>query len=164
MEAAWSEAGKSRDSLYSTAFVLGAVLDEGEPFDGPKAMAQAGPWVAVVFHNLVEAEERGSITAPHPMMEKTLGEYQKLYQSYQPEDARYLSLHARHLIEVRDDERHLITGEMIREFTFTGTREEICGKLEAMRDAGYSQVAVQVVRGQEKAIEDWAGVIRYFNR
>ncbi len=162
MEAAWSEAGKDRAALYSTAFVLGAVLEEGEAFDGAKAMAQAGPWIAVVLHNLVEAEERGSITAPHPSMKAALEEYAGIYAAYEPQDARYLRLHARHLIEVRDEERHMVTGELIRDFTFSGTRTQICDKLAGLRDAGYDQVTIQMVQGQEQAVEEWAAVRKHF--
>ncbi len=162
MQAAWSDAGKPAGQLYSTAFVLGAVLDAGEPFDSPKAIAQAGPWVAVVFHNLVEAEERGSITPAHPTLLKTLNEYKALYEGYEPKDARYLSLHAGHLIYVRDDERHLITGDLIRDLTFSGTKDAICDKLAALRDAGYQQVTIQIVQGQEQAVEEWAKVVRRF--
>ncbi len=35
-------------------------------------------------------------------------------------------------------------------------------KLAAVRDAGYSQVAAQIVRGQEHAIDAWADVIDGF--
>lgn len=162
MQSAWSDAGKPAEDLYATAFVLGAVLETGESFDGPKAMAQAGPWIAVVFHNLVEAGERGSITAPHPSMAAALEEYKTLYEGYEPADARYLGLHTGHLISVRDDERHLIRGELIRDFSFSGTREVICNKLEGLRDAGYNQVTIQMVQGQEDAVEDWAAVRKHF--
>jgi 5,10-methylenetetrahydromethanopterin reductase len=162
MRRAWAAANKAPDALYSTAFVLGAVLDEGEAFDSPKAMAQAGPWVAVVFHSLVEAEERGSIRPVHESMADTLEEYKALYATYEPEDARYLSLHAGHLIRVRDDERHLISGDLIRNLSFSGTKAQIRDKFAAVGDAGYSQIAIQIVQGQEHAIEAWADVIDGF--
>jgi 5,10-methylenetetrahydromethanopterin reductase len=162
MQRAWAAANRLPDALHSTAFVLGAVLDEGEAFDSPRAMAQAGPWVAVVFHGLVEAEERGGVIPLPEVMAGTLEEYKALYATYRPEDARYLSLHAGHLVRVRDDERHLITGDLIRDLTFSGTKAQIRDKLAAVRDAGYSQVAIQIVQGQEHAVEAWADVIDGF--
>jgi 5,10-methylenetetrahydromethanopterin reductase len=36
-------------------------------------------------------------------------------------------------------------------------------RVEAMRDAGYTQFTVQIVPGQEAAIEDWARIKRAFD-
>jgi 5,10-methylenetetrahydromethanopterin reductase len=35
-------------------------------------------------------------------------------------------------------------------------------RVEALRDAGYTQFTVQIVLGQEQAIEDWARIKRAF--
>jgi len=160
MREAWAQAGHASDSLYNTAFTLGRILEEGEPYDSPKAIAQAGPIAAVVFHNLVEADERGSILPSDPRLAATLERYKELYASYEPEDARYLDLHAGHLIFVRDDERELITGDLIRDLSFTGTAATVREKIIALRDAGYHQLTVQIVEGHEDAIEDWAKVVQ----
>ncbi|MFC7543036.1 hypothetical protein ACFQU2_31175 [Siccirubricoccus deserti] len=42
MQQAWGQAGQTK-ALEATAFVLGCVLEEGEPYDSPRAIAQAGP-------------------------------------------------------------------------------------------------------------------------
>ncbi len=60
---------------------------------------------------------------------------------------------------VRDDERHLVTGELIREKTFTGTRDEIEERLTNLRNAGYSQIAVQYNPGREDMVEEWAPIL-----
>ena len=41
MRAAWQEAGHARDELQAVAWIGGAVLEEGEPVDGPRGMALA---------------------------------------------------------------------------------------------------------------------------
>lgn len=160
MQKAWVEAGREPDALYNTAFTLGCVLENGEPYDSARAVAQAGPVVAVVFHNLVEADERGSILPSDPRLAATLERYKELYATYEPRDARYLDLHAGHLIFVRDDERELITGDLIRDLSFTGTAAEVREKMIGLRDAGYHQVTIQIVEGHEDAIEDWAKVVQ----
>src|SRR5215472_17358083 len=43
MRTAWQQAGHARDDLEAVAWIGGAVLDEGEPLDGPRAMALAAP-------------------------------------------------------------------------------------------------------------------------
>ena len=159
MRSDWVEAGNT-DDLHSTAFAIGRVLDDGEAYDSEKAMAQAGPLCAVAFHNYVEMEERGSLFPFDPRLADTLAKYRELYQSYEPADARYLNLHAGHLIYVRDDEKSLITADHIRNMTFTGTVEQLCDKVAAVRDGGYDQLAIQIVQGHEDAIEDWAEVFK----
>lgn len=161
MRNAWVEAGNT-DDLHSTAFALGRVLDEGEPYDSDKAMAQAGPICAVAFHNYVEMEERGSLFPLDPQLVDTLAKYQELYQSYAPADARYLELHTGHLIYLRDDEKSLITADHIKNMTFTGTVSQLCDKVANIRDGGYDQLAVQIVEGHEDAIDDWAEVMKRF--
>lgn len=159
MRDAWSGAGNSGD-VHSTAFMLGRVLEEGEPYDSEKAMAQAGPICAVAFHNYVEMEERGSLFPMDPSLAGTLAEYKKIYDAYEPADAKYLNLHEGHLIYLRDDEKHLITADHIKGMTFTGSVAQIRDKVAAVRDGGYDQIAVQIVQGHEDAIEDWAEVFK----
>ena len=45
---------------------------------------------------------------------------------------------------------------MIRQTTFTGTEAELLERIAALRDGGYTQFTIQLVPGQENAIEDWA--------
>ncbi len=162
MRASWTAGGRAVEDLYSTVLTLGRVLDEGERYDSDKALAQGGPLVAIVFHNLVEEAERGSILPMNPAWSATLDRFKALHAGYQPADAQYLDLHRGHLIYLRDDERPLITGELVRELSFTGTVTQLRDKVAALRDVGYNQLAIQIVEGQEDALEDWARVIKGF--
>jgi 5,10-methylenetetrahydromethanopterin reductase len=45
---------------------------------------------------------------------------------------------------------------MIRSFSFTGTVGELRDRVHALQEAGYDQLAVQLVPGQEDALDDWA--------
>ncbi len=59
---------------------------------------------------------------------------------------------------VRPDEASFVTSEMIRERTLTGTVDELRETIRQLRDAGYDQLAIQIVPGQEGALDDWARV------
>ena len=48
---------------------------------------------------------------------------------------------------------------MIEDFTFTGTADVLRGRVEELRDAGYSQFTVQLVEGHEDALADWAKLL-----
>lgn len=160
MQLAWQEAGRVGAELYSTLFLLGAVLRQGEGFDCARAVAQAGPWITVFFHNLVETTEPGSMeTIIGKPLSDLLEEYRKVYLGY-PAKRRHLHNHRGHLMFIRPEERFLVTADLIETMTFTGTIEVLQGRVDRLRDAGYSQLTVQLVHGQEDALEDWAQVFR----
>ena len=61
IQAAWVKNGRNLADFYASASCGGCVLDEGEAGDSKRCMAQAGPFAAIVFHNLVELDQFGSI-------------------------------------------------------------------------------------------------------
>ncbi len=156
MQAAWADAGHPAKNLYSTLFALGCLLEEGEAADGERAMAQAGPYVSVFFHNLVETTEPGAMeSVVGKELSDSLEAYREVYLGY-PEPRRHLRNHRGHLMYVREDERFLVTDKLIRQLTFTGTREELSDRLKALADAGYQQFTIQLVEHQYDALEQWA--------
>jgi alkanesulfonate monooxygenase SsuD/methylene tetrahydromethanopterin reductase-like flavin-dependent oxidoreductase (luciferase family) len=161
MQKAWAAAGREPAALYSTAFGGGCVLADGEPPDSPRAKAQAGPAAAIIFHNNAEAEELGSIGFPTPpQLKAKFDAYRAIYRSYQPADARYLSNHRGHLMFLRPEEQDIISGDVIKAFTFTGTRAELADGLRAVKAAGLSQFGMHIRTGHEmEMLENWADVI-----
>jgi 5,10-methylenetetrahydromethanopterin reductase len=149
-------AGRAPETLYKTAFTMGCVLGDGEPADSPRARAQAGPFAMTFFHAAVEGSLQ--IRVPGPLA-SAVEEYRKLYDAYEPGDARYLRLHQGHFMWVRPEEERFLTAELLRELTFTGTPAELRDRVGVLRDAGYHQVAVSLVPGHESALEEWARVL-----
>jgi 5,10-methylenetetrahydromethanopterin reductase len=162
MQAAWREAGHAPSDLYTTAFALGCVLQDGEPADSERAMAQAGPRAAVMLHRA--ADERLAGLKPGIAMLSTpeIDGYVELARGFKPEEARYLENHRGHLMFVKPEEKKFVTAKMIAETSFTAPEAEIKRRIEALRAAGYSQFTIQLVPGQEKAIEDWGRIARAF--
>ncbi len=133
MRDAMREAGRDPAGLYATAITGGCVLAEGEAYDSPRAKALAGPAAAVVLHNLVEQEQFGSIRLDLPgPLAPLLERYRALYRGYTPEDARYLTLHRGHLLFLRPDEAPLITADLIRNATVTGTKAQLRESIRAL--------------------------------
>ncbi len=156
MRAAWQAQGRAPASAYTSCLVMGCVLASGEAYDSPRAMAQAGPFPAIGLHWWVEDGEQADVPPPlKPLVDAYRNE---VYLKYSPADARYLQLHHGHLMFVRDDERRFISAEMIRNLTLTGTVEEIRERVAGLAAAGYDQLMVQLVPGQEDALDDWARV------
>lgn len=158
MRGAWREAGRT-EPLYSTQFALGCVLKNGERADSARAIAQAGPLVAVLFHNLVETTSAGSMAGvlPDPV-NAALEAYRKVYNGYEPADARYLMNHRGHLMFIKPEERPLLTAPLIESYSFTGTQDVLLERLRTLKAAGYSQFTIQLVEGQEAALEDWSNL------
>ena len=164
MRAAWQEANRPRDDLRAIAWIGGAVLEEGEPVDGPRGMALAAPRAAMLLHRAADTALAGHPTplAMRPEFAPSVEAYVAHARNFKPADAYYLSNHRGHLMFVRPDERPFITAEMIRQTSFIGTVADLTQRVAALADAGFNQVVFSIPPGQEHAIEDWGRVRRAF--
>lgn len=154
MHVACRAAARAPESLYTTAFTLGCVLAPGEDAGCARARAQAGPLVPVVFHGLVERTIDDDRLPS--ALRAAVDAYRAQYETYHPSDARYLQMHAGHLMWVRPEEARFVTPDLIRLATFTGTVDELRERVGVLEDAGYRQLAFQLVPGHEAALDDWA--------
>jgi 5,10-methylenetetrahydromethanopterin reductase len=162
MQHEWAAAGHEPRELLATAFALGCVLEEGEAYDSPRALAQAGPRAAVLLHRAADEALAGlpnTSVVPDTVGQEVAG-YIERARRFEPADARYLQNHRGHLLFVKPEERPFVTAELIRRTTFIGSAAMLLERLAGLRDAGYTQFAIQIVPGQESAIEDWARLMR----
>jgi 5,10-methylenetetrahydromethanopterin reductase len=162
MKGSWVEAGRPADDLYATAWVCGCVLEPGEPLDSPRAMAQSGPRAAVLLHRAADLDQRGwqntmAVEAPEGIADEVKG-YVEMARGFEPHDARYLKNHRGHFVFVKPEERPFVSAALIRRTTFTATEQELTQRVEALRSAGWSQIVIPIVPGQENALDDWARV------
>ncbi len=159
MRTKWQAARRDPVDCYTTAFTLGCVLADDEAYDSARAMRQAGPHAAMVLQHLINTTDRIDI-GDHGSaeMSATIAEYQKFYDAYEPADTRYMQLYRGHLMWVLPEEKHLITGDLIRQTSLTGTIAELRDRIRALEEAGYRQLTIQLVAGQEDALDDWARV------
>jgi 5,10-methylenetetrahydromethanopterin reductase len=157
MRQSWTKVGRDTADLRAVAFALGCVLEPGEPLDSERAIAQAGPRAAVLLHRAADEALAGlPNTSPvPPSVADAVAGYVALAKTFQPADAPWLENHRGHLMAVKPAERQFVTAEMIRLTTFTGERADLLDRIAALRDAGYTQFTIQLVPGQEAAIEDW---------
>jgi 5,10-methylenetetrahydromethanopterin reductase len=160
MRQSWDKGGNDMSDLTAVAFALGCVLQPGEAIDGERAMAQAGPRAAVMLHRAADEALAGlpNTTPLPPEFAEPVAGYVELAKTFKPADARYLANHRGHLMTVKPIERPFVTAEMIRRTTFTGTEDDLRDRIAALRDGGYTQFTIQLVPGQEAAIEDWARI------
>jgi 5,10-methylenetetrahydromethanopterin reductase len=164
MRAAWRAAGREQQTLAAVVLTGGAILEDGEPADSPRAVAQAGPRAAMLLHRAVDEALLGLPTsAPVPRgIAAAVTGYIEVARRFEPSDAPYLMNHRGHLMFVKPEERPFVTAELIRLTTFTATEKELKERIAALAEAGYAELAVQIVPGQEHAIEDWGRIRRAF--
>jgi 5,10-methylenetetrahydromethanopterin reductase len=164
MRAVWQEADRSCDDLQAVAWLGGAVLEEGEPVDGPRGMALAAPRAAMLLHRAADTALAGHPTplAMRPEFAESAEAYVAHARTFTPADGYYLSNHRGHLMFVRPDERPFITAEMIRQTSFIGTAADLTQRIVALANAGFTQVVFSIPPGQEHAVEDWGRIRRAF--
>ena len=164
MKRSWAEANRPAGDLYATAWACGCVLQPGETADSPRALAQAGPRAAVLLHRAADLDMEGwqNTSEVPPSVAESVAGYLELARGFQPPDARYLNNHRGHFLFVKPEERRFVTSELIRRTTFTATEQELKQRIEALRDAGWSQFVIPITPGQEQMIEDWARIRKAF--
>src|SRR5437667_9707616 len=108
MAAACRAAGRAPERLYKTGFTLGCVLRAGEDAGSPRARAQAGPLVPVMFHAFLERTVDPERLGPE--LGAAVTAFRAQYETYTPPDARYLPLH----MSVRPREERFVTPALIR--------------------------------------------------
>jgi 5,10-methylenetetrahydromethanopterin reductase len=163
MRAAWAAEGRAAEALGAVAFGYGSILAPGERADSPRVIAEAGPRaVQSVLHRAADEALMGlpNLTRAPDWAKPAVAEYTRMIEQSEPRDARYMNNHRGHLVFVRPDERKLITADLIRYTSFTGTENQVIGWMQALRSAGYREFTVCVVPGQESVLEDWAPVMR----
>jgi 5,10-methylenetetrahydromethanopterin reductase len=118
----------------------------------------------MLLHRAADAALAGlPMLAPMPpSVAETVAGYVELARKFTPQGAHYLENHRGHLMFVKPEERRFITAELIRRTTYTGTELELKERFAALAEVGYSEIAVQIVPGQEHAIEDWGRIRRAF--
>ena len=164
MRGLWATAGHTGDKLDAIVLTGGVVLDEHEPADSERAVAQAGPRAAMLLHRAADAALMGwpAIAAIPPALADTIAGYVELARSFRPQGAHYLENHRGHLMFVKPEERPFVTSDLIRLTTFAAPEKELKQRIAALAAAGYSEIAIQIVPGQEHAIEDWGRIRRAF--
>jgi 5,10-methylenetetrahydromethanopterin reductase len=159
MQTAWRAARIAPETRVATLFTGGAVLRDGEPFDSPRAKAQAGPHATIALHNLVELDQFGNMgRSIPPDLAPVLERYREIYANYAPPDARYLSNHRGHLMFLRPEEHEICTAPLIQMLTFTATKPELQDRLRELKSTGYTHFSIHIRHGHPEMLEQWADV------
>lgn len=108
----------------------GTVCDEGEPLDCDRVIDATGPAAAFQLH--IGTEGVASDSPEWRTYEEKLADL--------PPQIRHLETHRGHLIEVTELERPLLTADLIKQSTGSGTRDEVRRNLDELEALGIQGV------------------------
>jgi 5,10-methylenetetrahydromethanopterin reductase len=132
--------------------VSGAILDPGEPLDSPRALATAGPGVAVVYHSSYERGDR-SIEALH-----NGARFVELVEAIPP-DRRHLAVHAGHLTELNAIDRQILDAKAMERSPLLCRAEDVPAAVERYAEMGVTQLAYQPMGDVPEAMARFAEAV-----
>lgn len=118
---------------WCAVLAFGTVLDDGEDPGSQRAFAAAGPALTVVYHAMYEGDPASVEALPGGV------EWRKRIDEL-PESERHLAVHEDHLVRVTERDRPLLDGQLLKSFTWTGSREEVRVRLDALEASGATEI------------------------
>jgi 5,10-methylenetetrahydromethanopterin reductase len=109
--------------------VNGTVLDEGEDVQSPRVRAAAGPLVATAYHSTYARDPESVSRLPNG--DTWLAKVREV-----PAELRHLSVHRGHNLVIDSPQDDLIDMSIAKQVSFTGTRDELRARLDALERQG----------------------------
>jgi len=134
--------GRAVDDLYTMWSISVCVLDEGESAISPRALEHVGAGAMMPFHSYAD-DPAIAEHLPPPIRER-LDVYEREVLARFPAGRRHQETHRGHLSHLLDGEAAVLTEEIVRMTTLTGTAGEIAAVLRRVADAGLRNVAFPI--------------------
>lgn len=129
-----------RGFAWASLLTFGTVLDPGEPLDSERVLLAAGAGAGVVFHRAFDLP--GAPGRPG-MTELPGGAAWRAAIEAIPARERHLHTHRGHLTYPNDIDRKVVTGDVIRKFTFTGEAPALQQRMRELGSRGVTEIAYQ---------------------
>jgi 5,10-methylenetetrahydromethanopterin reductase len=136
-----ADAGRSLDGTYTIWSTVVAVLEPGESAASPRVLERVGAAAMMPLHAYACHPEIGDYLPPPIKDRLELYEREVLSRLPVPREQAYQEAHAGHLSHLLDGEAAVLTDEIIRMTTLTGTAQEIVGILRGLENAGLRNVS-----------------------
>jgi alkanesulfonate monooxygenase SsuD/methylene tetrahydromethanopterin reductase-like flavin-dependent oxidoreductase (luciferase family) len=142
VQAAAAEKGRTMEDPYIMCSAGFCVLEDGETPTSPRVLEHIGAYAMMPFH--AYADNPAIAAHMPPAMQDRLDVYESevLSRLDVPSDRRYQQVHRGHLSHLLDGEAAVLTDEIVRMTTLTGTAEEIVTVLERLQTAGLKNIAL----------------------
>ena len=127
--------------MYSTQI---CILEPGESALSPRALQQIGPFAMTAFHAYTCTPEIRQFLPRAVSDRLEIYEKEVLSRFDCPRERLYQEVHAGHLSHLLDGEAAVLTEELIRMITVTGTAQQIAAQLRAIEDAGANNITLNI--------------------
>ena len=141
VKAAAEEDGRSVENLYTMWSTAACVLEPGESAASPRALEAVGAHAMMAYHTYACHPEIGDHLPPPFRDRIEIYEKEVLSRLPVPRAKIYQEAHAGHLSHLLDGEAAVLTEEIVRMTTLTGTAEEIAGQLVSLEAVGLDNVS-----------------------
>jgi len=125
------------------------VLDPGEDVLSDRVLTEHGPFVASSMHYLFESVRQYDREPPRHLLD--VWERYSAMLERAPEHTRHLRIHEGHCTFLLDEERPLITPELVRATTIVGTADECIAQIRELEAAGVDELVVLPAMGAHEA-------------
>jgi alkanesulfonate monooxygenase SsuD/methylene tetrahydromethanopterin reductase-like flavin-dependent oxidoreductase (luciferase family) len=136
------EAGRSFDDAYVMWSTAICVLEPGESAVSPRALDHIGAACMMAFHSYACHPEIAEYLPP-PIRDRIEIYEREVLSRFAPEK-RYQEVHAGHLAHLLEGEASVLTEEVVRMTSLTGTADEIAAQLQRLEAAGLRNITFWV--------------------
>ncbi len=139
-EAAANRVGRSLEAAYKMYSACVCILEPGESAVSPRALEQVGMAAMMPFHAYADDPSIAQFLPPPLQDRLEIYEGEVLSRLPVPRDRIYQEAHRGHLSHLLDGEAAVLTDEIVRMTTLTGTAEEVADVLRRLEHAGLDNV------------------------
>jgi alkanesulfonate monooxygenase SsuD/methylene tetrahydromethanopterin reductase-like flavin-dependent oxidoreductase (luciferase family) len=140
VKTAAQQAGRSLDDAYTIYSTCVCVLEPGESAVSPRALEQVGMAAMMPFHAYADDPAIAEYLPPPLQDRLEIYEREVLARLTVARDRIYQETHRGHLSHLIEGEAEVLTDEIVRMTTFTGTAEEIASNLRKLEQEGLRNV------------------------
>jgi 5,10-methylenetetrahydromethanopterin reductase len=142
VRAAAAETGRTMEDPYIMCSAGFCVLEDGESPTSPRALEHIGAYAMMPFHAYADNPAIAEHLPPAIQDRLDLYRHEVLARLDVPSDRRYQQVHRGHLSHLVDGEAAVLTDEIVRMTTLTGTAEEIVTVLKRLESAGLRNIVL----------------------
>jgi alkanesulfonate monooxygenase SsuD/methylene tetrahydromethanopterin reductase-like flavin-dependent oxidoreductase (luciferase family) len=142
VQASAAEAGRNMEDPYIMCSAGFCVLKDGESATSARALEHIGAYAMMPFHAYADNPAIAEHLPPPIQDRLDVYENEVLSRLEVPHDRRYQQVHRGHLSHLLDGEAAVLTDEIVRMTTLTGTAQEIATVLGRLEAAGLKTVAL----------------------
>ncbi|HCU90353.1 MAG TPA: hypothetical protein DGR97_10430, partial [Gammaproteobacteria bacterium] len=150
------EVGRDPDNIYVLSMTAFYLTDSNEEIETRAVREAVGPMVASSSNIFALSCHQDPAALPVDLRDELMAFVNVYREPEAPIETRHLKLYSGYLQHLKDEHEALMTKKIIQATTLTGTKTEVIGMIEEMRDAGVDQIAIQPILETRSVVDQVA--------